>query len=60
MNLEEKAYKYAEKFKINEQHYSEIDFKSGYHECKSDIQEFIKANPKASVKQILEYLEGVK
>lgn len=61
MNLEEKAKKmHAYGRNKTERLNIEFGFRSGYNECKSDLTEFIRANPKSTVNQILEYLEGIK
>lgn len=65
MNLEQKANKYGEKCDpCNETLEKQADirqgFKRGYNECKSDIIDFLNANQKATVKQVLEHLNGMK
>jgi len=60
MNLEEKAKEYIKPFKhqihLGEQQNCIDDFKAGYKQSISDVLEFIRVNPKASTKQIENYL----
>jgi hypothetical protein len=63
MNLEQKANKHSKNnynFGSNPNYASEKSFISGYSECKFDLIEFLKVNHKATVKQVLEHLNGMK
>lgn len=62
MNLEEKANQYSIRVMNTgfEQRMPRTDFSAGYRECKSDLTEFIRANPKATAEQILKHLEDIK
>lgn len=75
MNLEEKANSYLDKVGlVNDEHNRKIlldllelfvvcckkDFTAGYNECKADLTEFIRANPKSTAEQILNHLEEQK
>lgn len=63
MNLEEKANQYASPYlktiSPKEIQDAKIDFKNGYKECIKDVDDFIKANPKASATQITDYLNSL-
>lgn len=56
MNLEEKAKREATGLPQNQKYIFIIGFESGYKECKSDLLEFIRVNPKSTTKQIENYL----
>lgn len=59
MNLEEKAIE----FEINnafKNRKTKTVFKAGYNSCKSDLIEFLNANQKTTVKQVLEHLNQMK
>lgn len=62
MNLEEKANKHADlQYPMSvEREFPIEDFKSGYIQCKSDLIEFLNANQKETVKQVLEHLNQMK
>jgi hypothetical protein len=58
MKLEEKANEYGNKRKncIT----AKLGFLDGYKECKTDIIDFLNANQKATVKQVLDHLNQMK
>lgn len=63
MNLEVKAEEYVKSVgyeKPEDAKYCIIDFTAGYNECKTDLIDFIKANPKSTAEQILKHLEELK
>lgn len=60
MNLEEKAKNYSKQFVVEARQMCEFDYKNGFKDCKSDVIEFLTANQKATVKQVLEHLNGMK
>lgn len=61
MNLEEKATN-ASMYGRNkdESECLKFGFKQGYKECKSDLLQFLKANPKASIASLIDHLESLK
>lgn len=59
MNLESKADEYAINNTFTNRKTQTV-FKAGYNECKSDIIQFLRVNSKATVKQVLEHLNGMK
>lgn len=60
MNLEQKANKACENLQPNQKYIYKNGFISGYAAHKGEIIDFLKANQKATVKQVLEHLNGMK
>jgi len=56
MTLKNKAEKYADD-KESGWLYSYNGYINGYKSCKKDIIEFLKANPKATACQIIQFIE---
>lgn len=60
MSLEEKSKRESIGFPQNQKYIFRTGFEGGYKECQNDLIDFLKANQKASVQQIIDYLEGIK
>lgn len=60
MNLEEKAKRESIGLPQSQKHIFRTGFETGYNECKSELIEFLQANQKATVKQVLEHLNQMK
>lgn len=66
MNLEQKAENYYQEclvklsYSDSQTEFAKEDYKSGYNQCAEDIIEFLQANQKTTVKQVLEHLNGMK
>ena len=62
MNLEEKARNYGKDnfYVISTQVSAEFGYKAGHNQCKSDLLQFLKSNPKASSASLIDHLEQMK
>lgn len=64
MKLEEKGNAYQDECKSlgyteSEMQFSRHDFMEGYRQSNKDIVDFLKANPKATASQIIQFIENV-
>lgn len=62
MNLEEKSLHFGEGIENasrNEKTLATHAYRHGFTECSNDLLDFLKANEKATVKQILEHIKSL-